>query len=1092
MKARILISLLVIFLLSASIGLGSHVAYAAGEPIRVGELTLKVVAASNATAGEKAQADYVCTGTGDQTVINAAISAGYSVVLSNGTFTINGPITKAVDNVTLEGQGKGTQIYLANASSCNMVAVGGDGWTISNIYFNFNALNQDVAVEDVACVYVAGKENTRIENNFFYDCWNAVFLQSATGVSKCSSVDIVNNDIDTFRRSGIRVGNGTEYVRIDGNHIHDGVFNTHFGYLYGILTDRIAMTDTTYARPEWLEITNNQVHDSFYEGIDVHGASHVLISGNHVYNIATAPGGEGEGIYLATQFQTGYGGDRTCSDWTVENNQIENVGGIAIFVSVPTAAASNSILSDVNISGNIITTCWYGIKVYNIEATAEVNTVTISENTVNSFSAHGIMLDARNGSKIHSVAVSGNSVSTYIGSESWCNGIYLYAANDSTVLTQVSITGNDVYGYGATADLTNDILVYGNGVNITYVDISDNVLDGGTYGIYLSGSSAGADNCTADGNLITGVAYGIQCTDGDDFITTNNRITATSYPIYVSDANVVRPVITGNNWQGSTNDPSYESATDPVFANNIDKDGVQWIVSTVAVNQAPVLVSVGDRSVNAGELLTFTISATDPDGDALTYSASNLPEGATFDPDTQTFSWTPASAGTFTNIQFMVSDGELTDSEGTTFMVSAVAVNQAPVLVSVGDRTVNEGELLTFTISATDPDGDALTYSASNLPEGATFDPDTQTFSWTPDEAGTHLAVHFEVSDGSLTDSEGATFIVSTIPAIRTPVGGGGGGGGGGGSFREATLTVDLGGTSGKAEVRAPQWLVTTPVAVTSADAKTKFEIGSHTKALTADGNIPERIQMRRLTQAPSVPATQGIVSAAYEFSPDGTTFSPPATLTLTYDPAEIPEGVPQDNLGIAYWDTTTNEWVMISSAIDPVNHTITAEVSHFTIFAIIGSRPPVPNFKISSLSVSPDEVDAGESVNISMSVSNIGGAAGTYELTLGVDDMVEATKEITLEPGAEEAVCFGIAKETAGTYTVDINNITGSFVVKETPQEELLLVTPLPAAPVFSWATLGAIIGATLVSIIALVSIILLRQRRMLRRFGPPPLREG
>ena len=48
--------------------------------------------------------------------------------------------------------------------------------------------------------------------------------------------------------------------------------------------------------------------------------------------------------------------------------------------------------------------------------------------------------------------------------------------------------------------------------------------------------------------------------------------------------------------------------------------------------------------------------------------------------------------------------------------------NQAPVLNPIGSQAVNEGVNLNFTISGTDPDGDALTYSATGLPVGATFD----------------------------------------------------------------------------------------------------------------------------------------------------------------------------------------------------------------------------------------------------------------------------------------------------------------------------------------------------------------------------------
>jgi len=89
--------------------------------------------------------------------------------------------------------------------------------------------------------------------------------------------------------------------------------------------------------------------------------------------------------------------------------------------------------------------------------------------------------------------------------------------------------------------------------------------------------------------------------------------------------------------------------------------------------------------------------------------------------------------------------------------------DQAPVLNAIGNKSVNEGTALSFTISASDADGDTLTYSASNLPSGATFDPATQTFSWTPgySQGGVYADIRFEVSDGSLGDAEDITITVS-------------------------------------------------------------------------------------------------------------------------------------------------------------------------------------------------------------------------------------------------------------------------------------------------------------------------------------------
>src|SRR5207342_976087 len=117
------------------------------------------------------------------------------------------------------------------------------------------------------------------------------------------------------------------------------------------------------------------------------------------------------------------------------------------------------------------------------------------------------------------------------------------------------------------------------------------------------------------------------------------------------------------------------------------------------VNQAPVLAPIGNRTVVEGTLLTFVVSATDPDlpANTLTYSASGLPAGATFDAATRTFSWTPTNAqgpGVFNGITFSVSDGVVSVSE--TIAITVTEVNQAPVLAPIGNRTVAEGTMLTF------------------------------------------------------------------------------------------------------------------------------------------------------------------------------------------------------------------------------------------------------------------------------------------------------------------------------------------------------------------------------------------------------------
>src|SRR5439155_595923 len=138
-------------------------------------------------------------------------------------------------------------------------------------------------------------------------------------------------------------------------------------------------------------------------------------------------------------------------------------------------------------------------------------------------------------------------------------------------------------------------------------------------------------------------------------------------------------------------------------------------------------------------------------GDTLTYTTSVLPTGASFNATTRTFTWTPSytQAGTYP-VTFTVTDSGTPGVPASVAMRRTVAnVKRAPVLTAIGNKTVLENALVSFTVSATDPDADTLTYTATGLPTGASFDPATRTFSWTPSytQSGTYPLVTFTVTD---------------------------------------------------------------------------------------------------------------------------------------------------------------------------------------------------------------------------------------------------------------------------------------------------------------------------------------------------------
>jgi len=207
-------------------------------------------------------------------------------------------------------------------------------------------------------------------------------------------------------------------------------------------------------------------------------------------------------------------------------------------------------------------------------------------------------------------------------------------------------------------------------------------------------------------------------------------------------------------------------------------------VPSVLVNSAPVLDLIGSKNINEGETLQFTLTANDPNFDALTMTMSPLP-GSTLQNNgngSWTFSWTPdfSAADTYP-VRFTVTDdGDPIASDFEDIIITVNDVNRAPVLNPIGAKTVQEGVLLTFTVSASDVDLDTLTQTVSSLPLGATFidnNDNTGSFSWLPDfgTAGNYLLTFTTTDNGNpmASDVEQVTITVGDVnrPPVLNPIG---------------------------------------------------------------------------------------------------------------------------------------------------------------------------------------------------------------------------------------------------------------------------------------------------------------------------------
>jgi len=121
------------------------------------------------------------------------------------------------------------------------------------------------------------------------------------------------------------------------------------------------------------------------------------------------------------------------------------------------------------------------------------------------------------------------------------------------------------------------------------------------------------------------------------------------------------------------------------------------------------------------------------------------------------------------------------------------------------------------------------------------------------------------------------------------------------------------------------------------------LNIAQGTIALTATGGPLQSISVTEVCFGiPPAPAGAYIIGCAYDYKPDGATFNPPITMTIKYDPGLLPAGFDASKLVIAFYNAATSKWEVYPSVVDTVKHTITAQISHFTMFAVYAAAPAV------------------------------------------------------------------------------------------------------------------------------------------------------
>jgi Bacterial Ig domain len=185
------------------------------------------------------------------------------------------------------------------------------------------------------------------------------------------------------------------------------------------------------------------------------------------------------------------------------------------------------------------------------------------------------------------------------------------------------------------------------------------------------------------------------------------------------------------------------------------------------VNHAPT-ASAGTVTTDQDTAATMALAASDPDGDVLTYTIVSGPDHGTLSGSGVSRTYTPATgysgADSFT---FKASDGAV-DSNIATVTIAVRHVNRAPT-ASAGSITTDENTAAAVSLAATDPDGDALTYTIVGSPAHGTLGGTGSSRTYTPAAGYSGPdSFTFKVSDGTR-DSAPATVSITVRAALTPP-----------------------------------------------------------------------------------------------------------------------------------------------------------------------------------------------------------------------------------------------------------------------------------------------------------------------------------
>ncbi|CAK7053710.1 MAG: hypothetical protein BACD_02595 [Bacteroides rodentium] len=165
-------------------------------------------------------------------------------------------------------------------------------------------------------------------------------------------------------------------------------------------------------------------------------------------------------------------------------------------------------------------------------------------------------------------------------------------------------------------------------------------------------------------------------------------------------------------------------------------------------NRPPRITNQPTSTATAGRTYVYQISATDPDGDSLTYELNQSPSEMTISATGRVEWAVPTGTSGQFDIEIEVSDGR----GGYAYQSYTIGVgeegNRPPRITSTPTVTGTMGGTYTYQITASDPDSDSLAYALLVFPVGMMISADGKIEWMIPADLVGEIDVEIEVSDG--------------------------------------------------------------------------------------------------------------------------------------------------------------------------------------------------------------------------------------------------------------------------------------------------------------------------------------------------------